>query len=1286
MSMKWKIILPMAGILTALFIVTTVSSTLRFTRFTRMLFNERITVSTNGLKNFLDDSAENSRIAAISASNDANIIAAINNRDKDEITRLLLDSLNLYPVNFFTVTDETGIVLARTHSEKMYGDSIMNQRNIREALNNNIYTCMEEGTIAKTSCRTGAPVYNKDGRLIGVISAGVRFDTDDMVDRLKELYNADFSIIINNTRFTTTISRNGERLTGSPIDPITTNQIQTTKKEYFGNIDILGENYSMYYLPLLDEQGEIYAIIAVGCSNAKLISEKNALQKNVIIIGLSGLIICIVMLLLITAKIVKPVNQVARLVSEVTAGNMNVDIVRTGIKKDEIGLLTHDIYSLVDVIKLILSDLSLVTVDLNKFTGFDYQIDTRKYSGSYKEIIGGINKLADSITISRKTMAVMDYLDTMISVVDFDYNILYINRNMADSYGIDRENCIGKKCYKTIRNLDQPCTICQMQKLMPEKETYPSIDYDSLLDESSGTYVGGRAAIIRWVDGAMAFFNSIKDETIKSKYQEQLRKARAEAEAASAAKSALMANISHEIRTPMTSIVSFSELALDSEIAPKTREYLNMIKENSTCLLQIINNVLDISKVESGITELEIIPFDLNELLKSCKSIILPRAIEKKLSLQFSAAAAGKEMLGDPAKLRQVLLNLLSNAVKFTDSGSVSLSVSVKNESENQITLQFEVKDSGIGMTSDLIKRLSEPFMQADTSAARKYSRTGLGLTIAKNILDLMGSKLRIKSGQNTGTAISFDLTFDIADTAGAINTKAEKTVTAKELDRPSFKGEILVCEDNQMYQRIISEHLTRVGLSFKMAENGQEGIDKVRSRMNKGMKPFDLILMDIHMPIMDGIEAAPKIMALGTGSPIIAMTANIMPDDREQYKTAGMFEYLGKPFTSQELWKCLLKYLKPVSFSSSKNNESESREAKLRLELKIDFVKSNQTTFDEIKKAANAGDIKLACKLAHILKNNAAMIDMSALQKASEAIEAALRNGENRAAEAQWNILQKELSAALDELSPRLAGTTDGNQPENAGAALDVNKALELLKKMRPLLQSGSPESLKMIDDLKVIPGSGELIQQMEDFYFGAAVKALEKLKENLENNTNGGSEKHTNEVSEHRLIITNAFNKALEIINSRNEKTFDETLTKGFSEIAYAMNIDRIIIYRYTEINGESRQKQIIRWDRDVGGLTAASFKHLPNNQATRGWQSNLMQNRFINLRLSEMSEDEAAFLGIFGIKSILMAPVFVNGKYWGFAVFQDHKKERRFDENCMDLLLPILHSCANSIEKAA
>jgi len=1093
MSMKWKIFIPVVCILVVLVTSTLVLSSIRFSRYTELLFNERILVAANGLKKFMADSEHDSRIAALAASADARVILAVENRDREKIIDILESSIDLYHVDFFTVTDTNGVVMARTHDHGLYGDSLLSEKNIQEALSGNVHTGMEEGPVVKVSIRTGAPIYDSDGRIIGVISAGVRFDTNETMDWLKEHYHAEFGVFIDHVLASATVKVNGERITGRPISDATAEKIYSTKEEIYGYDTVAGENYNIFHLPLLDSRGEIFAILATGCSNAELLAEKSAMQANIVIIGLVGLASSILVLFLITARIIRPITHLSQLVENVTDGYLEIESIDESIDaKDEIDLLTSNVYRLVDVIKSILSDLSYLTSDLDKFSDVDIYVDENKYSGSYKEIIQSIKVLADSVSTMRKTMAVMDHLDTMIAVVDSDRRLLYVNRSMAEYHNMDRDNYVGKKCYEAVRKLKQPCKICQMDKLMPDKEAYPYFDYDGMLDEESGRYIGGRAAVIRWVDNAYVFFNAIRDETVRVENQEKLLQATTAAEAASVAKTTFLANMSHEIRTPMNSIIGFSELALENVVNPVAKEYLTLIKDNAGLLLQIINDILDISKVESGNMEFETIPFDLRELLKSCKTVILPKAIEKNVDLHFYAESSfSKILLGDPTKLRQVLLNLLSNAVKFTASGCVKLSVHVVKESYNDVTLRFVVKDTGIGMTQEQITKVFEPFMQADASTTRKYGGTGLGMAIAKSILDLMDSRLDIDSEPGVGTSIGFELTMETTKkTAGMI----EKGNHAEELDKPIFKGDVLVCEDNQMNQRVIIDHLWRVGLRAEVAENGQEGVDKIQARISKGVKPFDLILMDIHMPVMDGMEATKKIIQMGTGTPIVAMTANIMTDDRDLYIEAGMVDYVGKPFTSQELWRCLLRQLVPVSYTTTAEKNDKAADIEIQKKLRADFVVNNLNRFNEIIQALDVNDITLAHRLAHSLKSNAGLIGKTALQKAAAETEKMLKCGENKVTEAQMSALQAELDSVLYELASDQAQSPVCTQPEEV-AYIDTIAAQKLLYELEPLLKSGNPECRKMINDIKAIPGSGDLIQQMEDYDFDAAASALTEM-----------------------------------------------------------------------------------------------------------------------------------------------------------------------------------------------
>jgi len=400
------------------------------------------------------------------------------------------------------------------------------------------------------------------------------------------------------------------------------------------------------------------------------------------------------------------------------------------------------------------------------------------------------------------------------------------------------------------------------------------------------------------------------------KTKSDLDTALANSNAANAARSAFLANMSNELRTPMNSIIGFAELALDVKIPPKTRDYIDKILLNTEWLFQIINDIFDISKIESGKMELDKIPFSLQELLESCRAFVIPKAVEKGIMLHFYAEpSAGKMPLGDPARLRQVLVNLLSNAVKFTNTGMVKLSVSIISKTEKTLSMHFEVKDSGIGITSEQIGKIFEPFAQVDSGITRQFGGTGLGLAITRNIVEMMNGKLLVESVHGVGSKFSFDLLFETIEITE--EEKTEKKPVLAEIDKPSFEAEILLCEDNAMNQLVLCEHLARVGIKTVVAENGRVGVDIISERLRKGQKQFDLVFMDMHMPVMDGLEAAAEIIKLNVGVPVIALTANIMSDDMEIYKDSGMNDCLGKPFSSQELWHCLLKYLTPLENSN---------------------------------------------------------------------------------------------------------------------------------------------------------------------------------------------------------------------------------------------------------------------------------------------------------------------------------------------------------------------------------
>ena len=469
-----------------------------------------------------------------------------------------------------------------------------------------------------------------------------------------------------------------------------------------------------------------------------------------------------------------------------------------------------------------------------------------------------------------------------------------------------------------------------------------------------------------------------------------------------------------------------------------------------------------------------------------CQSTILPSVKEKGLDFKvYLEPLAGKKLLGDSVRIYQALINLLSNAVKFTSAGTIKLSSTVKSSDDSQAAVYFEVEDTGIGMSPEQAQKIFEPFIQADSSTTRNYGGTGLGLTITKNIVELMGGKLQLESSPGAGAKFSFEITFDTINAYDDAPDNAQFHVPAK----PHFDGLVLICDDNPMNQQVVCEHLARVGLKTVTADNGKAALELVRERLENNEKPFDLIFMDIFMPVMDGTEAASKIMALGTGTPILAMTANIMASELETYRTYGMPDFLGKPFTSQELWRLLLKYLKTVSCSPIDDYEPSDDE--LERKLSINFAKNNQAKHLEIIAAIESGDIKLAHRLAHTLKGSAGLIGKTGLQNAAAKVEALLRDGTLAIPEADLNLLKTELMSVLEALKP-LAAAAQASPPPPLGPA----ETLALFEELGPMLDDINPQCADLLDLIRAVPGAEELAHQIEDYDFEEAAQTLARLK----------------------------------------------------------------------------------------------------------------------------------------------------------------------------------------------
>ena len=380
------------------------------------------------------------------------------------------------------------------------------------------------------------------------------------------------------------------------------------------------------------------------------------------------------------------------------------------------------------------------------------------------------------------------------------------------------------------------------------------------------------------------------------------------AEAANRAKSTFLANMSHELRTPMNGIIGMAELALRRAEEPKVREYIGKVISSSRHLLEIINDILDLTRIEADRLILENRRFTLGVQLSALLELIRQAAAHKGIDfgLSFPDAVAQTQLNGDPLRLGQVLLNLGMNAVKFTERGSVQIAISKIGETADKATLRFEVRDTGIGIDREAQHRLFNSFEQADNSMTRRYGGTGLGLTICRQLVRLMGGDIGVSSVLGKGSTFWFIVTLDKhalspVEHDMTLESGAEATL------RAGFAGaRVLLAEDEPVNQQIVDEFLRAAGLRVDLAEDGLEAVDMVRDN------DYDLILMDLQMPVLNGLDATRVIRAMPRGAkvPIVALTANVQPSDQAAARAVGMDGHLAKPVTSTQLFAVVLAML----------------------------------------------------------------------------------------------------------------------------------------------------------------------------------------------------------------------------------------------------------------------------------------------------------------------------------------------------------------------------------------
>jgi two-component system sensor histidine kinase/response regulator len=731
--------------------------------------------------------------------------------------------------------------------------------------------------------------------------------------------------------------------------------------------------------------------------------------------------------------------------------------------------------------------------------------------------------------------ALVDAIPNIIFYKDMEGRFLGCNKAYEEAFGLSRDQLKGK-------------SVLELDYLSQEMREFYN-DEDLWLIRAGGfaqrdqemTLADGKTHDMHYLvrsfdlyDGSRGgLLGVITDITLRKGAERELEKAKNLAEDADRMKGNFLANMSHEIRTPMNAIIGMSHLALKTELTPKQHDYLKKIQQSGNHLLEIINEILDFSKINAGKVNLEHIELDLFEVLDNVANLITEKIATKGLELVFDVAAdVPAALIGDPVKLGQILINYANNAVKFTAQGRIDILVQKLEETAGEVVLRFAVRDTGIGLDEEQRSRLFQSFQQADSSTTRKYGGTGLGLAISRQLAELMGGEVGVDSLPGKGSTFWFTARLGKGQERQTSSQQGEARHSAASLQSSValLRGaRILLVEDDALNQEVACGLLGSAGFEVDIADNGQLAVQKIQEA------DYNIVLMDMQMPVMDGVTATREIRKLAQYDhiPIVAMTANAMQVDREKCFAAGMVDFVTKPIDPDQLWRALLRWIKPDDARAAKSGgvvvSAEiagamdlpdgipgldttaglkcvlgNRQSYLSILKK--FVTTQKDTPQQIKAALDRDDRNAAERLAHTLKGLAGSIGAAGLQSSAGHLEAAIENNQPP------DIVEKLQAAQALSLEGLIKGL-EAWWPaeaieEKTPVVVDQAILLSVCEELARLLARDNPEAGDLLDanaDLLRAAFSGgyaEIENGIREFDFDSALAALQRQGRALEMN----------------------------------------------------------------------------------------------------------------------------------------------------------------------------------------
>ncbi|HEX8060767.1 MAG TPA: PAS domain S-box protein, partial [Cyclobacteriaceae bacterium] len=635
------------------------------------------------------------------------------------------------------------------------------------------------------------------------------------------------------------------------------------------------------------------------------------------------------------------------------------------------------------------------------------------------------HKLAESEKLYRLLATNSKDLITLYRADDQATRV-FISPSVKDILGYTAEELIGKSPFDIILEEDSK-KMREVTHRITMSGRPAAVEYRIKKKDGSIIWMESYSHPFFDTDGKMiGFQTSARDITQRKEFESELIHAKERAEEATKTKSLFLSMMSHEIRTPMNAIIGLSNLLLGDNPRQDQIDSLELLKFSGHNLLAILNDILDFSKIEANKVTLEHVDFDLDQSIVNIVKMLEPKAAEKGIALKYSFdPELPREVKADPVRLSQVLTNLISNGVKFTERGTVSVELKYGIPPQQEKGIQyyfydFRIKDSGIGIAEDKQQSIFESFSQAANDITRKFGGTGLGLTITRRLINLMGSDIYVTSKLGEGSDFHFTLKLE---RGCVVKNEAKKLDDTRDILKDRHI-EVLLVEDNRVNQVVATNFFRRWGVKYDIANNGREAVDMVTKKI------YDMVFMDLQMPEMDGYQATHEIRQMKDSYfkhlPIVALTASAMTSMRDKVMASGMTDFMTKPFQPEDLQQIILKYTSPEKAEGMSNSISESLDmyTEGNLDFKKELIGHLMKNIEELKSALETSIISKDSKpfnlAAHKVRTTLTMLGDNELLKVVDEVKSALEHEHNGALSAildqKFNRLVKETMDGLSE------------------------------------------------------------------------------------------------------------------------------------------------------------------------------------------------------------------------------------------------------------------------------